>query len=152
MKANTRLFGEIDIAEDKIITFENGIIGFSQLKHFTLIYDEEKGVDAGISFLQSMDEPAFAMPVMSPLLVQEDYNPSIEDELLAGLGDLNDDNMLVLVTVSVPSDLTKMTVNLQGPFIINAENNKACQIIVDGEKYPVKFPIYDIIKNRKAGE
>lgn len=152
MKANTRLFGEIDIAEDKIITFENGIIGFSQLKHFTLIYDEEKGVDAGISFLQSMDEPSFAMPVMSPLLVQEDYNPSIEDELLAGLGDLNDDNMLVLVTVSVPSDLTKMTVNLQGPFIINAENNKACQIIVDGEKYPVKFPIYDIIKNRKAGE
>ena len=29
MKVNTRIFGEIDIDDSKIITFENGIIGFS---------------------------------------------------------------------------------------------------------------------------
>ena len=39
MKANTRLFGEIDIQEDKIVTLEQGIIGFPELKKFTLIYD-----------------------------------------------------------------------------------------------------------------
>ena len=32
MKINTRIFGEIEIAEDKIITFENGIIGFPDLR------------------------------------------------------------------------------------------------------------------------
>lgn len=152
MKINTRVFGEVDIQDEKIITFENGIIGFPALKRFTLIYDEEKGTNAGIRFLQSVEEPGFAMPVMDPLLVKDDYNPMVEDELLAGLGELNPEDLLVLVTVSIPSDLTKMSVNLQGPFVINAKERKACQIIVENGKYPVKYPIYDIIKSRKAGE
>ena len=42
MKAATRLFGEIEIDESKIITFEDGIIGFPDMKKFTLIFDEEK--------------------------------------------------------------------------------------------------------------
>ena len=151
MKVNTRIFGEIDIAEEKIITFPGGIIGFPELTQFTLIHDEEKGVGAGIRWLQSMQEPAFAMPVMDPLLVKEDYNPEVNDELLEPAGNINVDNMLVLVTVTVPSDITKMTVNLRGPIVINAEEKKACQIIVDGDEYPVKYPIYEILQARKAG-
>ena len=42
MKAKTRLFGDIDIADDKIITMDKGMIGFPQLNHFALIFDEEK--------------------------------------------------------------------------------------------------------------
>lgn len=58
-----------------------------------------------------------------------------------------------MVTVTVPSDLTKMSVNLCGPIVINSSTRKAVQIIVEGEDYQVKFPIYDILKNKKkAGE
>lgn len=152
MKINTRIFGEIEIAEDKILTFENGIIGFPDLKRFTLLHDEEKGTKVGIRFLQSIEEPTFALPVMDPLLVKEDYDPQVNDELLACVGKLTPENILVLVTVTVPSDLTKMTVNLQGPFVINVDERKACQIIAEGSEYPVKFPIYDILQSRKAGE
>ena len=60
--------------------------------------------------------------------------------------------MLVLVTVTVPGDLTKMSVNLRGPIIINAAEKKACQVIIDGEDYAVKYPIYDILNAKKAGE
>lgn len=152
MKINTRIFGEVEIADDKIITFDNGIIGFPDLKRFTLLHDEEKGTNAGISFLQSLDEPGFAMPVMDPLIVKPDYDPEVDDELLASAGELTAQNILVLVTVTVPSDITKMTVNLQGPLIINVDERKACQIILDGGEYPVKYPIYDILQTRKAGE
>lgn len=151
MKVNTRVFGEIDIEEEKIINFPGGIIGFPELNQFTLIYDEEKGVNAGIRWLQSLQEPAFAMPVMDPLVVKEDYNPEVNDDILEPVGNVNPDNMLVLVTVTVPSDLTQMTVNLRGPIVINAEEKKACQIIVDGDEYPVKYPIYEILQQRKAG-
>lgn len=152
MKINTRIFGEIDIADEKIITFENGIIGFPDLKRFALLHDDEKGDGVGIRFLQSIEEPTFAMPVMDPFVVKEDYAPEVDDELLATLGNLTDENLLVLVTVTIPSDLTKMSVNLQGPFIFNADERKACQIILDSAEYPVKFPIYDILQARKAGE
>lgn len=151
MKINTKIFGEIEISDDKLITFENGIVGFPDLKSFTLIHDEEKGTNVGIRYLQSIEEPGFAMPVMDPLLVKPDYDPEVDDELLKSAGELTMENILVLVTVTVPSDLTKMTVNLRGPIVINVDERKACQIIVEGEQYPVKFPIYDILQARKAG-
>ncbi len=152
MRLNTRLFGEIEVAEEKIITFPNGIIGFPDMTKFTLIYDEEQGTGAGIRWLQSLDEPAFAMPVMDPLMVKADYNPDVEEDLLSNIGKITGDNLLALVTVTVPADLTKMSVNLQGPIIINVDERKACQVIVDSELYPVKYPIYDILQAGKAGE
>ena len=152
MKITTRIFGEIDIAEDKIITFVNGIIGFPDLKRFTLIYNEEKGTGAGIRWMQSMDEPNFAIPVMDPLVVMDTYNPMVDDEIFKGIGELTPDNTLVLVSATIPTDITKMSVNLQGPYIINVDERKACQVILDNEDYAVKYRIYDILKARKDGE
>ena len=82
MKIQTKIFGEIEIADDKIITFENGIIGFPELKRFALLHDEEKGTNVGIRFLQSLDEPGFAMPVMDPLVVKPDYDPEVNLSLI----------------------------------------------------------------------
>ncbi len=149
MRIKTRVFGEVEIEDSKIITFENGIVGFPDMKRFALVHDEEKGVDAGIRYLQSMEEPEFAMPVMDPLRVVPDYNPEIEDELLNPLGDINPDNLLVLVTVSVPKEITKISINLQAPIIINAEERKAAQIIVEGSEYKIKYPIYEILQQKK---
>lgn len=152
MNISTKNFGEITIADEKIIEFPVGIIGFPDLTQFALIHDEERGV-GGIHWLQSVQEPNFAMPVMDPLLVKEDYNPTVEDELLKPIGEIVPDELLVMVTVTVPSDLTKMSVNLCGPIVINSATRRACQIIVEGEDYQVKYPIYDILKNKKkAGE
>ena len=151
MKINTKVFGEVEIADDKIIHFPSGIVGFPELTEFTLLHDEEKGAGS-IHWLQSVQEPGFAMPVMDPLLVCPDYNPEVDDELLKPLGGLDPEEILVLVTVTVPSDLKKMSVNLRGPIIINAAAKKACQVIVEGEGYQVKYPIYEILSARKAGE
>lgn len=151
MKINTKVFGEVEIADDRIIHFPSGIVGFPELTEFTLLHDEEKGVGS-IHWLQSIQEPGFAMPVMDPLLVCPEYNPEVDDELLKPLGGLDPEEILVLVTVTVPSDLKKMSVNLRGPIIINAAAKKACQVIVEGEGYQVKYPIYEILSARKAGE
>lgn len=152
MNITTKLFGEIEVDEEKMINFPQGIIGFPDLKDFLLIHDSESA--GGIRWMQSIQEPAFAMPVIDPLVVSPDYNPSIEDELLKPLGDIKEENTLVLVTITVPHDIEKMTVNLKAPIVINGENRKANQIIVDDDKYVVKFPIYEILKEAKerAGE
>ncbi len=151
MKLTTRIFGEVDIEDNKIINFPNGIIGFPDLKRFTLMHDEEDKESANtIKWLQSIEEPGFAMPVIDPLIVCPDYSPSVDKTEIADIGDLDDDDLLVLVTVTVPHDLTKMTVNLKGPFIINVADMKASQTIIDNDEYPVKFPIYEILQKNKA--
>lgn len=151
MKAATRLFGEIEIDESKIITFEDGIIGFPDMKKFTLIFDEEKEGRPSISWLQSMDEPEIAFPVMDPLFVCETYNPSVEDELLKNLGTIKEDNLYVLVTVTVPQNIKELAVNLKAPIVINTDTRKASQIIVEDD-LPVRYRIYEILEEAKKKE
>lgn len=146
MIIETKAFGEVDIDPSKIIHFENGIVGFPELQDFALVYDIERGDNAGIRWMQSLQEPAFAMPVMDPLIVSPKYNPKVDDDILKPIGKLNPNEMLVLVTVTVPKDLTKMSVNLRAPMVINVEERKAVQLILDSDEFLVKFPVYDIIK------
>ena len=150
MTVNTRLFGEVTIDDDKIIKLEKGIVGFPDLKNFTLIYDNEGGENAkSIMWFQSLDEPQFAMPVLNPVDIVENYNPTVNDELLEPLGELTDDNLYVLVTVKVPKRLEDMTINLKAPIIINSDNRQGGQIIVEDD-VDVRFPIYDLLKSRKG--
>lgn len=153
MKVNTRLFGEIDVAEEKIIHLENGIVGFPDLQKFTLIYDSDDEDNTSIMWFQSLDEPQFALPVLSPKDVRPDYDPTINDEYLTPLGDLNEDNLLVLVTVKVPKNIESMTVNLKAPIVINSDTRKGDQIIVEDDEQ-VRYPIYEQLKKAKeeAGE
>jgi len=146
----TKFFGEIDLEEDKIIEFPQGIMGFEGVHKYTLLYDIEEGEQPLVSWLQCIEEPGLAIPVMNPLYIKEDYNPVIEDSLLTSFGVMNDDNTLVLVTVTVPADATKMTVNLKAPFIINTDTCIGCQIIVENNDYPVKYNVYDAVQNMKG--
>ncbi len=153
VEVNTNAFGKIAIEDDKIIRFEHGILGFPDLKDFTLIFNLEKGSESSIKWLQSLDEPNFAMPVMDPNLVVNEYIPMFDRELLKPLGeDLVPENLLMLVTVTVPKDITQTTVNLKAPIIVNVEERKAVQLIGDDDAYSIKYAIYDKLKAKKAGE
>jgi flagellar assembly factor FliW len=76
----------------------------------------------------------------------------VEDELLESIDGDTDENLFLMVTLTVPEDLTKMTANYKAPLIVNTETLKGIQIVAENEDYLVKFPIYDILKNRKGGE
>ncbi len=149
MKVETNVFGEIEIAEDRIISMENGIIGFPDLKQFAIVHNSERE-DASVAWFVSLDEPAFALPVIDPLVVCSEYNPEVEDEMLRPLGEFASDDMLVLVTMTIPKGkLEEMTVNLKAPIIINSKDRKGVQIILESEAYKIKYPIYDTLKKLK---
>ncbi|MDI9508467.1 MAG: flagellar assembly protein FliW [Clostridiales bacterium] len=152
MLVKTKHFGEVDLDESKIIYFEQGILGFSDCKSYTIIYDNEKGERPDITWLQSIDEPGLAIPIISPFLIMPDYNPTVEDELLSHLGDITPDNLVVLVSVTVPSDPTKISANMKAPFVINADSKKGCQLVIDDGDYEVKYHFYEQLKAIKAGK
>ena len=150
MKVSSRIFGEIEIEDDKIMTFESGLIGFEEYKKVAIVYDTELQKKGGIMWLQSMEDPDLAFPIIDPMLVYDNYNPVVEDEWLKPIGDIkNETDIFVLSILTVPSDLTKMTANLKAPVIINTETRKACQIIVNNEEYEVRYNVYDYIEKLK---
>lgn len=148
MLVKTKFFGEVELPEEKILTLERGLIGLEQYKKYTILYDCEKE-QTNISWFQSVEEPTLAIPVIKPWLVKEDYNPIVEDELLSSLGELTEDNLVILLTVTVPENIEEMSVNLKAPIVINADSRKGAQIVVENKDYEVKYKIYDILKEEK---
>lgn len=149
MLVNTKHFGEIELDEEKIIRFEQGIMGFEEYKNYTLIYDIEEGENHVISWLQSLDDAALALPVINPYLVKTDYDPRVEDELLKSLGEIKEDSLIVFTSLTVPSDVKKMSANLKAPFVINGDTKKGIQVIVENADYAVKYNVYEAIQELK---
>lgn len=152
MQIMTKHFGKIELDEDKIISFDHGILGFENDKRYTLLYDNEKGERPNISWLQSIEEASLSIPVISPFLIKEDYNPEIEDELLKPLGTLTEDNILVLTSITVPSDINKISANFKAPFIINTDTKKGIQVIADNSDYDIKYYFYEKLKEIKLAK
>lgn len=148
MLVKTKFFGEVDLPEEKIVTLDRGLIGLEQYKKFTILYDCEKE-ESNISWLQSVDEQTLALPVIKPWLVKEDYNPVVEDELLSPIGELTEENLVILLTMTVPENLKEMSVNLKAPIVINADTRKGVQVIAENQDYEVKYKIYDILQAKK---
>jgi len=152
MLINTKCFGEINIEDEKIVTFENGIMGFPDFKKYTLIFNIEGEKKAKIAWLQSVEEPALALPVINPFEVKDDYDPTIQDDLLIPLGDVTNENAVVLLVVTVPSDISKVTANLKAPIIINSDTRLGAQVIVENQDYEVRYPITKKSEDGKEDE
>ena len=153
MKVDTKYFGEIEIADDKIIHFENGIMGFEEYKDFTLIYDIEAEKRPFFSWLQCVTEKGLAFPVVNPLNVIKDYDHVVEEALLEPLGELKDEDIVLLVIATIPKDVKETSVNMKAPIIVNAANGKAIQVILEKGDYKIKHKIIeDISKEQQEGE
>ena len=51
MKVDTKYFGEIEIGEEKILHFPQGLFGFDEYKDFTILYDNEEEGEPFFSWL-----------------------------------------------------------------------------------------------------
>ena len=150
MLVKTRYFGEIDLTEDKIVTFEQGIMGFEEYKKYTILYDSDEEKKGNIMWFQSIEEPSLALPVINPLYVMSDYNPEVNEELLKPLGEMTEENVCILLTMTVPKDIKLTTANLKAPLIINADTRKGAQVVVENTDYGVKYNVYEAIEKMKA--
>lgn len=138
MQIDTKYFGQIDVAEEKIIHFENGLFGFEEYKDYTILFDSESEENPFFSWLQCTTEKSLAFPIVNPQRVQEDYDPVVEDALLEGLGEFGEGELVVLLLATVPADVKKTSVNMKAPLVIHAGNRKGVQIIAENADYEIK--------------
>ena len=66
------------------------------------------------------------------------------------IGELTEENLVILVTMTVPEQIEQMSVNLKAPIIVNADTRKGAQIICENNDYEVKYKIYDILNAKKG--
>jgi flagellar assembly factor FliW len=132
----------IRLPEDVIVTFPTGLIGFSNLRTFRLF--EPMG-SYPIKFLQSIEQPEISFTCIDVAAIKMDYEFPLSDEEAKALALEKPEDALVLALVVIPQDPRKMTANLAGPLVINARTKEARQVVLNTEKFPLKYPI---IKDR----
>lgn len=146
MELNTKHFGQLQIPEDNIITFENGIPGFTQYTKYIIINDEDE--NSPFCWLQSIEEVDLAFALANPFLIHKEYNPRLPKNEIEKLGEGNETDYSVLSIVIVPEDVEKMTANLRAPIVINLKTKKGMQVILDGEDYPIKYYLFEQLQSK----
>lgn len=135
----TKAYGEIKVEKDTEIFFKREILGFEGYRYYYLI---EMGDLPNFYWLQSKEEPELAFIVVNPRLFKPDYVLNIDASDLALLELDNDDEIVDFVIVNIPEDITKMTMNLLGPIVINANKRIAIQAISLSNDYGTKVPMF----------
>lgn len=141
MKIDTKYFGEIEIGDEKIIHFDDGILGFEDYKDYTILYDIEADGKSFFSWLQSVDEKMLSFPIVNPLKVDENYNPTVNDEMLKPIGSYSDEDIAIFLLATIPQDVKETSVNMRAPLIINASTRKGIQLILDGQEYEIRHKL-----------
>ena len=148
----TTRFGEIEVEQQFIIDFPKGILGFEDKHHFVLIDQPEY---SPFMHLQSLDDPSLAFTVVNPRLVFPHYKVQIDRQEIVELDARNLDDIITWVIVTVPADATRMSANLQGPVLVNRQNNRGKQVVLVRSPYTTRHYLMDeITKNatpKKAG-
>ena len=134
---DTVRFGGIEVHEDKIICFVQGIPGFKRLRRFIMIDHDAEGM---FKWLQSVENPAVAFLLTSPNAYKPGYTVPLKKSEAEGLGVKDAQNLVIMVIVCVSKD-NEISLNLKGPVLFNSENMSAIQCIVDREDYPSHFVI-----------
>ena len=139
MNINTKFLGSVEIQEDEIIHFEQGIPGFPEQHHYVLL---SLGEELPFLVLQSIYEASLGFIVADPFVINTDYNFQLTDTEKDELKVSKPESVLTYVIVSVKEPFEESTINLLAPIVININSRKAKQIVLqDNEKYPLHFPI-----------
>jgi flagellar assembly factor FliW len=138
MKFISKVHGEMQYEENNIITFNKGIPGFNELKKFILLDLQEY---EPFKLLQSLEDDEISLIVTSPYEFFNEYEIKLSDETIKNLKIDSPEQVMILTTITLNSDVKKITTNLQGPIVINTSNNFGEQIVLDNSKYKVKSPL-----------
>lgn len=134
----SKIHGAIEYESENIITFKKEIPGFDGLSKFILI--DLKGYEP-FKLLQSLEDDEIGVIVTSPFEFEEDYEVNLSEEIISRLEIKEEKDVIIVTTITLNSDPTKITTNLKAPIIINNENKFGEQIILDSLKYEIKQPL-----------
>ena len=140
MKISTLRFGELEIPDDKVITMAKPVLGFEQLKKFCII--ESKDFEPFMWF-QSTEDPAVAFIIVNPLFFSPDYKIEVNPREIEELKVSDVRTVETYVIATIPPDPKKMSVNMQGPILVNAKTLLAKQMVMVNTDYKLKHYVVD---------
>lgn len=136
----TTRFGNVSYSQDHLVRFPEGMIGFVRFKDYILIESSQMPL---MFWLQSIDHPEIAFPLMEPWFFKRDYVAQVSeaDKLSLALDDGN--KLKTFVVMTIPDEMSRMTVNLKAPILINIDKALGVQGIQQEKSFEVRVPAHE---------
>jgi len=139
MEIMTRNFGKIEIAKSDIISFNSGLPGFENLEEFILLPLAE---ESPFIIMQSVEDPDIAFVTVEPGNLIQNYEFEISNKTEKNLKIESVSNLLILNIITLKDDFKNSTANLSAPIVINLEEKLGQQVILDDQRYQVRYKIF----------
>jgi flagellar assembly factor FliW len=132
-------FGAIEVPEDAVLEFPNGLIGLGGTR-YTLIAREES---APFLWLHSLDDPSLAIPVTNPWFFFSSYEVEVSDSEAERIGVTDPSQADVYVTVRAGEAIEDFRANLRAPILVSA--GRGHQVINEASGTSVRTPLFEEI-------
>ncbi len=141
MVINTVRFGQVEVDENNVIAFPEGIPGFPEEREFILL---QLGLEeTPFWWLQSVTTQELCFLTVEPARVFPEYDFRVPNEQLQRLQVGVEPALEALAIVNVPDgELRRATVNLRAPVLINPVTRLGVQMILDREQYAIRQPLF----------
>lgn len=144
----TKAFGTIEIESGAIYSFPEGLYGFAEETEFALLAGKS---DSPFLWLQSTKDEHLAFILIDPRSLISDYTPKTLKSDLEALEIESVDDCRIFTIVTIPQNAPEeMTVNLQGPILLNDKNGKGRQVISDDDRHGVRMPVLKLMEAGRA--
>ena len=143
MKINTTRFGILEVDKSDIIQFNEGLLGFENLKRFFIV---DPGDQTLILWLQSVEDEKMAVPMLEPRIFKPDYVVKLVPSELNSLGLESLNNASIYTIITIPQQISEMSANLKAPIVINNATKVARQIVLQDSKLEVRHNMYLALK------
>ncbi len=134
----TELFGALDIAEEHIIEFSEGILGFPACRGWVLI----DGAKPGTAWLQSVEYGPLVFLLADPFVFYDGFTADLSHNDLRRLEATNAGEIAVFAIVTLPASRAgEATANLHGPILVNVHSRRGAQVVLGESSWSVRQPI-----------
>lgn len=137
MKVNTKFLGEVEIVDQDILTFEQGLLGLEDEKKFVLLPID---ADLPLALLQSIEHVEIGFVVAYPFAFKKDYSFDLSEEDRVQLQIEKEEDVLTYSIVTMKETFQESTINLLAPVIINVGKKLGKQIVLqDSQSYLLRY-------------
>jgi flagellar assembly factor FliW len=145
MIISTSRFGQVELREEDVLIFPEGLLGFADLRKFALLDDP---TDEIFAWLQSCESPQIAFPVLEPDLFVGQYKVTLTKSDLAALKLSSQEKACYFSIITIPDDPTQMTANLKAPVVVNVTDRTARQCVLQDNNLAIREPIFTKLQQR----
>jgi flagellar assembly factor FliW len=138
MLIHTINFGDMEVPDNAVIAFKEGVPGFPQIHRFAVVEMEEL---KPFQYLQALDDPPISLFIINPFLIDPTYEFKLTDADMEDVRNTNPADMTVYAVATIPDDPSNATINLMAPIVINERDRCGKQVILHDSKYSVRHPL-----------